>query len=83
MHKINKGDGVRFQAVLFRIRGKKYRRLEMDGVGYALDTEYNNMVHIDNGVMILLVRTEDIIENYGNKVIFAHKNDRYEREVND
>lgn len=81
MH-IHKGDAIKYGASLYRIAGKKYARLVKIEYGYAVEEEYNNLVHVDNGVRIQLVSTEDIIENYGQNVIFRHKNDIPE-ETND
>ena len=76
MKKVYKGDGVKYTAVLFRVRGNRMKKLELTGYGYAVEESKNGLVHIDNGVMIVLTHTDYIEQNYGKNVRFEHKNDR-------
>ena len=79
--KVRQGEGVKYTAVLFRVAGNRYKKLELTGYGYAVADSKDGWVQIDNGVMIILTRTEYIEENYGKNVQFSFKNS--ERFTND
>lgn len=68
----NVGDGIKYRAILFRTT-QGYKKLEKEGYGYIIDIA-PRMIAIDNGIDIFWVDSNDIVENYGNKIVFAHRN---------